>query len=70
VLKQFVTGKGTSPKELVMMNVFKRWGYEAATNNLADAYTLAAMGLAHANRLRGLTEAQRKIVGGLKIMTS
>lgn len=68
-VKEFVTGKGNSAKELVMMNTFKRWQYEAATNNMADAYVLAVMGLAHANRLRGATAGQRKIVGGLKIMS-
>lgn len=40
-LKKFVLGKGVGPKEQVMMQVFKRWRYEAPTNNLADAYVLA-----------------------------
>ena len=50
---------------MVMMSVLKRWGFESATNNIADAYVLAAMGLGHANRLPGMTEDQRKIVGKL-----
>jgi crossover junction endodeoxyribonuclease RuvC len=42
-LKKYVLGKGVGKKEQVMMQVFKRWGYEAKTNNLADAYVLAQM---------------------------
>jgi crossover junction endodeoxyribonuclease RuvC len=66
-LKMFATGKGNAPKEQVMLSVFKRWGYEAATNNLADAYTLAAMGLAQSNRLPGVTLDMRKIAGAMSL---
>lgn len=66
VLKEFITGKGNSAKNIVMMNVFKRWGYEAPTDNLADAYGLACLGLAHRNRLPGITERMRIIAGELK----
>jgi len=40
-LKKFVTGKGTAKKELMLKNVFKRWGADFDDNNLADAYSLA-----------------------------
>jgi crossover junction endodeoxyribonuclease RuvC len=40
-LKKFILGKGVGKKEQVMLQVFKRYGYEAKTNNLADAYVLA-----------------------------
>jgi len=45
-LKMFVCGKGNAPKEQVMMQVFKRWGYEAPDNNAADAYALMRLGMA------------------------
>ena len=45
VLKLYVSGKGTAPKELVMLDVFKRWGYSAADNNAADAYALMRLGV-------------------------
>lgn len=45
-LKKFVLGKGVGKKEQVMMQTFKRWGYEAQTNNLADAYVLARIAAA------------------------
>jgi crossover junction endodeoxyribonuclease RuvC len=68
-LKKFVTGKGNSPKEIVMMNVLKRWGYEAQDNNMADAYGCACVGLAFRNKLQGATLEQRKLVGGLEFKT-
>jgi hypothetical protein len=40
---------------------------ESKTNNTADAYVLACMGLAHANRLKGVTLDQRTIVGNVKL---
>lgn len=44
-LKKFVTGKGTAKKELMLKNVFKRWGADFDDNNLADAYSLARYAL-------------------------
>lgn len=43
-LKKFVTGKGNSNKDLMMLEVFKRWGYSSTTNNVADAVALALLG--------------------------
>lgn len=40
-LKKFVTGKGNSKKELMLLNVYKKWKIEFTDNNLADAYCLA-----------------------------
>lgn len=45
-LKKFVTGKGQSKKELVLLNTYKQWGIEFTNNNLADAYGLAQLGRA------------------------
>lgn len=66
-LKKFVVGKGNVQKSHMMMHVLDRWGYKAGNDNLADAYGLACMGLAHANCLRGATLEQRKVVGALKL---
>lgn len=65
-MKKFVTGKGNGEKDQVMMHVFKRWGFESSSNNEADAYGLAAMGLAHANRLKGTTKDQIAVVGKME----
>ena len=44
-LKKFVCGegKGNAKKELMLLNVYKRWSVEFHDNNLADAYGLARM---------------------------
>ena len=42
-LKKFVTGKGSAKKELMLLNVYKKWGMEFSDNNSADAYGLARM---------------------------
>lgn len=44
-LKKFVTGKGNAQKDLMLLNVYKKWGVEFTDNNLADAYSLARMAL-------------------------
>jgi crossover junction endodeoxyribonuclease RuvC len=44
-LKKFVTGKGNSAKEVMMMFTLKNWNYQSATNNIADAVGLAMLGL-------------------------
>lgn len=44
-LKKFVTGKGNSKKELMLLKTFKRWGVEFEDNNICDAYGLARMAL-------------------------
>lgn len=66
-LKKFVTGKGGSPKDHMMMYVLKRWEHTPISNNTADAYGLAAIGLAISNRLPGITKEMRGVVGKLAI---
>lgn len=43
-LKKFVTDNGNASKEQSMLAVYKKWGYEASNNDLADAYALARLG--------------------------
>jgi crossover junction endodeoxyribonuclease RuvC len=44
-LKKFVTGKGNSKKELMLLKTFKKWGVEFDDHNICDAYGLARMAL-------------------------
>lgn len=44
-LKKLVTGKGNSPKDMMMKEVYKRWGFEG-TDNECDAVGLAMFGAA------------------------
>lgn len=41
VLKKVTTGKGNAPKDVMLREVFRRWGYVTDSNDLADAYALA-----------------------------
>ncbi len=43
-LKKFVTGKGNGKKDLVLMNVFKKWGLQFGNSDEADAFGLAKIG--------------------------
>lgn len=40
-LKKFVTGKGNAPKDMMRLEVFKRWGLSFSTTDMTDAYALA-----------------------------
>lgn len=66
-VKQFVTGKGNSPKDKMMMFVLKNWSFESENNDIADAYACAIMGLAIRNRVPSLTQGQRAVAGKLAI---
>lgn len=63
-VKKFVTGTGNAAKDKVMMHVLKKWGHESLSNNTADAYALAAMGLAKGGKLQ-VTKDQQKVVSDL-----
>lgn len=43
-LKRFCTGKGNCPKDLIMLEVYKRWEESFSDNNLADSYVLVKIG--------------------------
>ena len=59
-LKKFVTGKGNADKNLVMLNVYKRWGVETGSDDEADAYGLAKAGqYLLKGGCGGLTKAQQ-----------
>jgi crossover junction endodeoxyribonuclease RuvC len=45
-LKKFITGSGKGDKDMMLMSVYKNYGFEAMDNNEADGYSLAACGLA------------------------
>ena len=40
-LKKYVTSNGNAPKNLMIKTVYKRWGYDVSTDNIADASGLA-----------------------------
>lgn len=40
-LKKWATGNGNAQKDLMLMNVYKRWGVEFQDHNICDAYCMA-----------------------------
>lgn len=64
--KKFATGKGNAAKELILMNVLKRWGVEFDSSDEADAFVLAKIGQAVLGDIKGLTQEQVKIVKTIK----
>ena len=65
-VKKFATGKGNAAKDLILMNVYKRWGVEFESNDIADAYVLARIGLAVLGDIKGLTQDQVKIIKAIR----
>ena len=43
-LKKFITGKGTTGKDIMLLKTFKKYGVEFTDNNKCDAFGLAQMG--------------------------
>lgn len=64
ILKKFVTGSGGAKKELMMLQVFKRWGHESQGNDECDAVALAYFGLAANGNAIKCTSAMLDVVGG------
>lgn len=58
ILKKFVTGKGNAKKELMIMNVYKRFQLECQNDDEADAVALAFFGAAHQGCPVPLPESQ------------
>jgi crossover junction endodeoxyribonuclease RuvC len=65
-VKQFATGKGNANKEIVLQQVYKRWGVEFNDNNQADAYVLAQIGRAYLSEMDNLTDFQQKVIRALR----
>jgi len=66
-LKKFITGSGKGEKDLMMMKVYKDYGFEALDNNESDAFSLSVLGLAFLDKpLKDLTEKQKDVIKLLK----
>ena len=66
-LKKFITGSGKGDKDMMMMAVYKNYGFEAKNNDENDAYALAVCGLAVLGKpLIKLTKPQSEVVDLLK----
>jgi hypothetical protein len=54
-LKKYATGKGTSKKQEMLLQIYKRWGVEFNDDNAADAYSLGR--LASGNHIDAVEKA-------------
>ena len=69
-LKKFITGKGNSPKDTMMMETYKRYGMTLTNNNICDAFCLAKCGeslLDKSHKPVKLTKPQQEVVELLKV---
>jgi crossover junction endodeoxyribonuclease RuvC len=46
VLKKFVTGVGNADKNIILKEIYKRWGADINDDNIGDAYVLTKIGRA------------------------
>lgn len=62
-LKKFITQKGNADKNMMMMTVFKDYGFEPLDDNENDAYALAICGLATLGKpIKNLTKPMNEVV--------
>jgi crossover junction endodeoxyribonuclease RuvC len=67
-LKKFITSKGNSDKNIMMMEIFKQYGHTFLDDNIADAYGLAAVGLAMLEKpINKLTVPQAEVIKLLNV---
>jgi len=60
-------GSGNAAKELILQQVYKRWGVEFHDNNQADAFVLAQIGHAYVSEdVEKLTVFQKDVLKALK----
>lgn len=48
-LKKFITGKGNAKKNLMLKEVYKKWGVDLSDDNICDAFCLAKMEINNIN---------------------
>ena len=65
-LKKFACGRGNAKKDEIRLAVYKRWGFEAPTNDEVDAYVLARIGLAYLGYDTDLIKPQLEVIQALK----
>ena len=61
-LKKFITGKGQCEKSMIILKVFKQWGWEPPDDNQADAYGLAQIARALKVRPIKLLAPQKEVI--------
>lgn len=64
-LKKFCTGKGNSPKQTIMLETYKRFGYSPTNDNDADAFVLSEIGCALIGWRQPTNKAQKEVINSI-----
>jgi len=65
-VKKFATGMGNCGKDIVLQQVYKRWGMEFKTSDEADAFVLAKIGTILLGHKEKLIKAQEEVIDALE----
>ena len=65
-LKKFVTGKGNSGKDIMMLETYKRWDVSITNDNICDAYGLARLAEALINEKIELIIPQKEVLSVIR----
>ena len=65
-VKKFATGMGNCGKDIVLQQVYKRWGMEFKTSDEADAFILAKIGTILLGHKEKLIKAQEEVIDALE----
>jgi crossover junction endodeoxyribonuclease RuvC len=65
-VKKFAAGMGNCGKDIVLQQVYKRWGMEFKTSDEADAFVLAKIGTILLGHEEKLTKKQEEVIKVLK----
>ncbi|WP_438447433.1 hypothetical protein [Gorillibacterium sp. sgz5001074] len=60
-LKKFTGAGGTAAKEVLAVEVYKRWGFQSKSNNVTDAFVLAHIARAMNERVQ-ITKFQEEVL--------
>ncbi len=61
-LKKFITGKGNSQKDVMMLETYKQYGISLLDDNLVDAHGLAQVGSAVLDQKGKINKSQMEVV--------
>ena len=64
-VKKFATGRGNVNKNIVLREVWKRWQFDAADDNVADAFVLMKIGQCLLGKAEPTTAEQRAVLKDL-----
>lgn len=64
-VKKFGSGKGNAKKEDLVLPVYKKWGFEGASNDITDAFIMAKMAWSMYNQ-DNLLEYEKEVLKKIK----